>query len=661
MESVRRSGVDSSERFAYVGEAMGLSKTLCADLDAALAKLGYPSFRPGQREAIETLLEVGRLLLVAPTGGGKSLTYQLPATVLPGTTLVVSPLVSLMADQVAALESHGVSATYLAATLPPEEIKSRMRAMAEGRYKLVYVAPERLAFDGFRALVVKLECPLVAVDEAHCISEWGHDFRPEYMQIGELIAALPGCRVLACTATATPIVRDEILERLGLDASTPQLVHGFARPNLALRVAEVTTRRAREEHVDAVLTEALGGPGSDRGCAIVYSPTRRLAEEEAQRLAEAGWRAYAYHAGLSGRERERVQGEFLEGRAEVIVATNAFGMGIDRPDVRVVVHLAPPGSIEAYYQEVGRAGRDGADAIGLMLISPGDMAVRRHLIESDVEGRTPDPEMARHRWNLFLELMRWAEGGSCRHDAILRYFSDEKETLSGCGRCDNCLSLDDARTSDDEEVSLVVRKALSAVARVHGRFGLQAAAKLLRGADDPRLASAGLTQTTTFGVLADRTEEWLTRLLRRCVTAGWVDFSGGDRPVVVLTEEGGRVMRGEHPARLLLPVARTPADRRASGGATVKVRGKTTIVVEDLDEVGQRLFEALRRHRLALSRKESVPPYVVASDRALRDIAALRPRTPAELELAHGIGPAKVAKYGAGFLAVVAEAAAATE
>ena len=459
-----------------------------------------------------------------------------------------------------------------------------MRAMAEGRYKLVYVAPERLAFEGFRGLLAKLECPLVAVDEAHCISEWGHDFRPEYMQIGQLIAELPDCRVLACTATATPIVRDEILERLGLDPSTPQMVHGFARPNLALRVGEVTSRREREERVDEVLAEAIGTPGADRGRAIVYSPTRRLAEEEAQRLAEAGWRAHAYHAGLSGRERERVQGEFLGGRAEVIVATNAFGMGIDRPDVRVVVHLAPPGSVEAYYQEVGRAGRDGADAIGLLLISPGDMAVRRHLIESDVEGRVPDPETVRHRWNLFLELMRWAEGGSCRHDAILRYFSDEKETLSGCGRCDNCLGLDDAGTTDDEEVSLTVRKALSAVARVHGRFGLLAAAKLLRGADDPRLASAGLTETKTFGVLSDRSEEWLTRLLRRCVTAGWVDFSGGDRPVVVLTDEGARVMRGEHPARLLLPPSRSPVDRRASGGASVKVRGKRTIEVGDLDE-----------------------------------------------------------------------------
>ena len=633
-------------------------KDSTSDIDAALAKLGYAAFRPGQREAIETLLDVGRVLLVAPTGGGKSLTYQLPATMLPGTTLVVSPLVSLMADQVAALDANDVPATYLAATLTADELRARMRAMAAGEFKLVYVAPERLAFDGFRALVAKLDCPLVAIDEAHCISEWGHDFRPEYMQIGELLTGLPSARVLACTATATPVVRDEILERLGLDAATPQLVHGFARPNLALRVVEVGSRRERDHHIDAVLAEALGAPGAARGTGIVYSPTRRLAEEEAQRLAEAGWRAFAYHAGLSGRERDRVQGEFIDGRAEIIVATNAFGMGIDRPDVRVVAHLAPPGSIEAYYQEVGRAGRDGADAIGLLATSPGDMAVRRFLIESDVEGRAPDPEMVRHRWSLFLELMRWAEGGSCRHDAILRYFSDEKETLAGCGRCDNCIGLDD--DGADEDVSTIVRKALSAVARVHGRFGLQAAAKLLRGADDPRLAASGLAETKTFGALADRSEEWLTRLLRRCVSAGWVDFSGGDRPVVVLTEDGTAVMKGARPARLLLPPARSAVDRRRDrkAGATPIARGGRAAVA-DLDEAGARLFDALRRHRLELARNERVPPYVVASDRALRDIAALRPRNAAELELAHGIGPAKAAKYGAGILEIVAAAVSA--
>src|SRR6266852_5641 len=292
--------------------------------------------------------------------------------------------------------------------------------------------------------------PLVAVDEAHCISEWGHDFRPEYLTIGALLADLPRARVLACTATATPIVRDEILARLGLPPDTPQIVRGFARPNLALRAAEIVGRRERERLVDGALSEALEGPKRGRGTAIVYAPTRKQADEESERLAERGWRTRSYHAGLDGKTRDAVQRDFADGRLEVVVATNAFGMGIDRPDVRAVIHLGPPGSIEAYYQEVGRAGRDGAPAWGLLLVSPGDMPRRRHLLESDAPGEA----VLAHKWGLFLELMRWAEGGSCRHDAILRYFGDEAETLDGCGHCDVCAALEENTDATGEAVTL---------------------------------------------------------------------------------------------------------------------------------------------------------------------------------------------------------------
>jgi ATP-dependent DNA helicase RecQ len=620
------------------------------DLDAGLKRLGYASFRPGQREAIETLLAVGRLLLVAPTGGGKSLIYQLPADLLPGTALVISPLVALMHDQVAALEARGVAATFLAATLPADEMRRRMARLAAGAFKLAYVAPERMAYPGFRGLLRGLQIPLLAVDEAHCISEWGHDFRPDYLEIGALVEELRPPRVLACTATATPVVRDEIVARLGLPADTPQLVRGFARPNLALRVAEVRAERERAGHVDAVLAEALGSPRAGRGTAIVYSPTRRASEAEAERLRLSGWSADAYHAGMTGPARDEVQRDFASDALEVVVATNAFGMGIDRPDVRAVVHLAPPGSIEAYYQEVGRAGRDGAPAIGLMVVSPGDMALRRRLLEDGAgeAGR----ENVEHKWGLFLELMRWAEGGSCRHDAILRYFGDEAETLAGCGRCDVCEALDEGGP-DPEAVTLIVRKALSAVARVHRRFGLTAAVKLLRGEEDPRLVRAELVKTPTFGALRDHDEDWLLKLLRRCVTAGWVDFTTGERPLVFLTEDGRAVMKAERPARLVLPQAassRSPAtrparDRRREGAAPT---------LDLLDDAAAAIFEALRRHRLALARDQGVPPYVVASDRALREIAILRPRTLAELRGAHGIGDVKAERYGAGFLDVVA-------
>jgi ATP-dependent DNA helicase RecQ len=506
----------------------------------------------------------------------------------------------------------------------------------------------------------ELDVPLVAVDEAHCISEWGHDFRPEYLEIGSVLADFPRARVLACTATATPIVRDEILARLGLPPDTPQMVRGFARPNLALRAVEVDGRRERERLVDAALAEALGGPGQGRGTAIVYAPTRKRAEEETERLGGQGWRATAYHAGLDGRTREIAQRGFADGRIEVVVATNAFGMGIDRPDVRAVIHLAPPGSIEAYYQEVGRAGRDGAPALGLLLVGAGDLALRRALLERGSEGAVPDPAVVEHKWGMFLELIRWVEGGSCRHDAILRYFGDEAETLAGCGRCDVCRGLEaEGEAGDPERVTLIVRKALSGVARVHGRFGLQTVIKLIHGEPDERLERGGLTRVPTFGNLKEYPAPWLLALLRRCVSAGWVSFSGKDRPVVVLTDEGRAVMKGERPARLLLP----PAARRATastgaGRSGEPARRRPARESAELDAAAQSLFEALRRHRLAVARAEGLAPFIVASDRTLRDIASLRPRTPAELQEAHGVGPHKAERYGAGFLRIVAEESA---
>src|SRR5712692_7189476 len=322
---------------------------------------------------------------------------------------------------------------------------------------------------------------------------------------------------------------------------------------------------------------------------------------------------------MDGRSRDVAQRAFADGTLEIVVATNAFGMGIDRPDVRAVVHLAPPGSIEAYYQEVGRAGRDGAEAIGLLLHAPADMALRRRLLEGGEP--PPEPAVVEHKWNLFLELMRWAEGGSCRHDAILRYFGDEAETLHGCGRCDVCRALvDPGDAYDADAVTLIVRKALSGVARVRDRFGLQTAVALIHGDADERLARSGLAATPTFGNLREHSREWLIRLLRRCVTAGWVSFTGAERPVVTLTEEGRAVMKGARPARLLLP---------AVGDAA----------------------------RVAAAREEGMAPFMVASDRTLRDIARLRPRTLDELAMAYGIGRHKADRYGLAVLRVVTEAA----
>ena len=623
------------------------------DLDAGLQIFGHEQFRPGQREAVQALLESTRLLLVAPTGGGKSLTYQLPAALMPGTTLVISPLIALMHDQVSSMQACGVPATFLASTLDSDELRQRMRDIAAGAYKLVYVAPERLTFGGFRGLLSRIQVPLVAVDEAHCISEWGHDFRPEYMQIGEFIRSLPGdTKVLACTATATPVVRDEILAKLHLGAQTPQIVRGFARPNLRLRAAEAGRARDRGDQVDSLLAEALGKPGSGGpGAAIVYAPTRKITEQECARLQDKGWKCGAYHAGLDGDLRESVQRAFSAGELELVVATNAFGMGIDRSDVRAVIHWGPPGSIEAYYQEVGRAGRDGEPAWGLMIYSAQDLPLRRRLLEYDIDGRAPDPDIVEHKWGMFLELIRWAESGTCRHDAILRYFGDEAELLEGCGHCDVCEALgdDDEAEFDDEQTTLIVRKALSGVARIHRMYGLTAAVKLLVGADDARLQRAGLDRTKTFGALSEFPEHWVKKLMHRCVAAGWVEYTPGDRPLAVLAEAGREVMMAKRPARIVLPPTDLP-ERRTKPRERRPNKDGT-----ELDTAAQALFERLRAHRLEVSRAEEVPPYVVASDRTLREVALLRPRDIAQLQQAHGIGPTKAERYGEGLLEVVRE------
>ena len=614
-------------------------------------RFGLEAFRPWQRETIDALLTGdGHALVVAPTGGGKSLCYQFPATELPGTTLVVSPLIALMEDQVDGLSRRGISATYLASTLEREVLEERERRLFAGEYDLVYVAPERLANRWLLSRLRDLAPPLVAIDEAHCISQWGHDFRPDYLRLRDVLEALSPPRVLACTATATPRVRQEILERLGFTERPHRVVlRGFARPNLHLEAAEIDTKRHRDQVLLEALTDALGSPKAPKGAAIVYAATRRNTERVAEELRGHGFDARAYHAGLPPSEREEVSQRFAAQELDIVVATNAFGMGIDRSDIRVVAHTQAPGSIEAYYQEVGRAGRDGQPARGVLMSSSADIGLRRRLIEGD-GGRSE--AMVEQQWKLFLDLRRYVEAGSCRHDFILRYFGDEAELLGGCGHCDVCERLEEtggvAREVSEED-ALVVRKVLSGVARCHDRVGMRSVAEMLHGKDNDKTRRMGLTHLSTFGLVPEHTPDFLVSVLRRLLTAGLILISGESYPLVRMTRAGVDVMKGEAPVRVLLPEEERPR------GKAAKKRGKRNKERKsfELARADEALFEALREARMLLAKERGVPAYVVCHDRTLAEIASARPTDLESLRDVHGMGPARIEQCGDALVMVV--------
>jgi ATP-dependent DNA helicase RecQ len=624
--------------------------------DVLRERFGLEAFRPWQREAIEGLVSgSGRVLVVAPTGGGKSLTYQLPAAVLDGLTLVVSPLVALMEDQVRSLLTRGIRATFLASTVELAERQAREAAMLRGEYELVYVAPERLANRAFVDRLARCSLALVAVDEAHCIAQWGHDFRPEYLQIGELLERLRPPRVLACTATATPAVRKEIRERLALGDSCHEVLRGFARPNLHLVAQHVDGPREARASLEAALARAVGKPSSPRGGAIVYAATRKTTEQVADHLKERGWNAAAYHAGMSGDERTKTAERFASRKVDVVVATNAFGMGIDRSDIRAVVHVQPPSSIEAYYQEVGRAGRDGEEAMGLLLCSGADIGLRRRLVTSNVDGSEVDPALAARAWALFRDLLRYLDAKSCRHDFVLRYFGDEHELLGGCGHCDVCLDLDGESASDDsasEETTLIVKKALSAVARAERRGGMSAIAEMLRGVENDKTQRMGFTKLSTFGLLRERSQEWTLALLRGLLAAGWIDLTPTEHPVPYLTKPGAAVMKGLAPARIMLP----SEPRGPKSGPSSRRRSREPREEIQLDSEEQRLFERLRACRAEIAKSSKLPPYVIAHDRTLADMARKRPRDRAALLEVHGMGPSRVEQYGDRLLGALSDA-----
>jgi ATP-dependent DNA helicase RecQ len=605
-----------------------------------------------QREAIDVLVEgSGQVLVVAPTGGGKSMCYQQPASQLEGVALVITPLVSLMVDQVASLTDRNIPATYLASNLDMDEQRRRELMAIRGEVKLLYVAPERLASERFvEGVIAKLPLSLIAVDEAHCISHWGHDFRPDYLQLGALVQRLHPPRVLACTATATPAVRKEIVERLHMP-DAHQVLQGFARPNLELAVEEASGPKTKEQRILAEVKRVLQKPGAGNGSAIVYTSQRKHAEDVAEALRHAGWRADHYHAGMEGDARKAVQERFQAGSLDVVAATNAFGMGIDRSDIRLVIHHAITETLEAYYQEVGRAGRDGQPARGLLLLSDPDIAWRFRLIQEE-----PDlaPEYALHRRNMLRAMVAYAETSACRHDEILRYFEDEAEELGGCGHCDNCRARAAGQIKDElspADSSQIVRKALTAIRSLPFAAGPGNVAAFLIGNPSKQIQKHDWHRRPQFGALRERNEDWTKRLLRRLIATGLVAVDG-ERQTLQITRRGAEVDAGSRDNPVQLPPERNAVLRLKPSSRA----GKAPIPDEQaLDGNALDLMERLRQWRITRATKLNLPAYGVLPDVTLRALAATQPATKEQLLDLSGFGPVKVEKYGEDVLKIVAQ------
>ena len=600
---------------------------------AARARLrsvfGFDGFRPGQEAIVRAVLDGEDVLAVMPTGSGKSLCYQLPAVAGSGLTVVVSPLIALMRDQVSQLRALGVEAASLNSANEAAEARETHRAARERSLRLLYVAPERLALDGTIALLREAGAARLAIDEAHCVSEWGHDFRPEYLRLGDVRQALGGVPVAAFTATADASTRADILAKLFPAAAPRVFIHGFDRPNIRLAMSP---KRDPGRQVAAFVGRYRGLSG------IVYCATRRRVEETAALLADAGHRALPYHAGMDKEARGRNQDLFQQEDGVVVVATVAFGMGIDKPDVRFVCHADMPRNVESYYQEIGRAGRDGLPADALALYGLADMQRRRRLIE---ESDAPDQRkrIERQRFNALVAL---CEAPSCRRQALLRYFGEE---AGPCGNCDLCA--EGVRSFDG---GTEARKLMSAMLRTGERFGTEHLVHILRGEATENVTRWGHQRLPTFGVGADRDAGQWRAIVRQLYALGLVgmDIAGHGRWFV--TEDGRRVLFGKDPVPL-----RADALEPAGGGKGGKGRRTRAQRAAEgtLDDDAAAMLAALKRLRTQLAKAQGVPAYVVFPDRTLIEMATARPATLAGLREIHGIGEAKLKRFGAAFLAVL--------
>jgi ATP-dependent DNA helicase RecQ len=590
---------------------------------------GYTSFRPLQREAMDAILSGRDSIVVLPTGGGKSLCFQAPAVIQRGLAVIVSPLISLMKDQVDTLIGNGVPAALYNSSLDSETKASVVAGLRDGRFRLLYVSPERLAGEGsdsFLNLLSRCQVSFVAVDEAHCISQWGHDFRPEYRQLGRLRELLPGISLHAYTATATARVRQDIRLQLGL-ANPLELVGSFDRPNLVYRV--LARSNLKRQLLD-VLERHRGQAG------IIYCTSRREVDALAAWLRESGVRALPYHAGLADAERSRNQSAFLDEDADIIVATVAFGMGIDRSDVRFVVHAGAPQSLEHYQQESGRAGRDGLEAECVLLYSSADFMKWRLMLERN-------GELTESARKLLREIERYAASVGCRHRHLVTYFGDTY-ARTDCSACDYCL--EELETADDPV--LLARKILSCVARVGQRFGIAHVANVLCGSDIDAVTSRRHHELTTFALLSGTPVPEVKGYIEQLIAHGFLRQTDDGFPIVALTERGVGLLRDpEAEGGLVLARQRRPVKDR--------VAKRSRIESESWQDVDRDLFERLRAVRLEIARSRGVPPYVIFHDTTLRELARLRPTSIAALHGIRGVGARKAQDLGETFLAAIRE------